>query len=310
MNFLSPYLRFAAVFLPFFCWTVLQAADSGGRRKDTPRIAIVAAFQGEMDAIREEIVGEVITKEVILNGVKFSLGTAYGKPVLFFITYVSTVNAAMNTQLALDRFDVKMLLFSGIAGGINWDLHKGDVAIPAKWHYILEGALFNKKDDGSGEYECSIGWSNHEYGNFGMIHPEDVRVIRQGMEKSQKMAFFEIDSELLKLSRKATAKLNLKNALGKKATIKIGGVGGTSPAFLDNAEFREFIHHAWGTDCVDMESTCIAHVCWVNQVPCLIVRSLSDLAGGQKGVNEIGEYAKAAEHNAARVLNEILKSLD
>ena len=311
MKTLSPYLRLAAVFLPFFYWTFLQAADSAGTTKDTPRIAIVAAFQGEMDAIREEIAGEEITEEVILNGVKSSLGTAYGKPVLFFITHVSTVNAAMNTQLALDRFPIKMLLFSGIAGGISWDLRKGDVAIPAKWHYILEGALFNKKDDGSGQYESdTMGWSTHEYGNFGMIHPENVRAIRQGMEKPQKMAFFEADPELLKLSRKATAQLNLKNALGKKATIKIGGVGGTSPAFLDNAEFREFIHQAWGTDCVDMESTCIAHVCWVNQVPCLIVRSLSDLAGGQKGVNEIREYAKAAEHNAARVLNEILKSLD
>ena len=185
------------------------------------------------------------------------------------------------------------------------------MAIPAKWHYVLEGALFNEKEDGSGEYEVfEAPWANYKYGNFGMIHPQDVAVIRRGIEKPQRKAYFEADADLLELSAKVAADLHLRNAMGEKAVIKIGGVGGASPAFVDNAEFREFIHHAWGTDCIDMESTPIAHVCWANEVPFLIIRSLSDLAGGQKGVNEIREHAKAAEHNAAKVLNEILKSLD
>ena len=53
--------------------------------------------------------------------------------------------------------------FFGYRGGINWDLHKGDVAIPAKWHYVLEGALFNEKEDGSGEYEVfEAPWANYK----------------------------------------------------------------------------------------------------------------------------------------------------
>lgn len=303
---MQKFSRFLFCFI-FFAVPLLNSAEN----ERPPLIAIVAAYDGEMKAIRDEIEGEEITEEVTINGVKFSLGTAYGKDVIFFTTFVSTTNAAMNTQLALNRFPIKTLLFSGVAGGINWDLHKGDVAIPAKWHYVLEGALFNKKEDGSGKYEVDdSGWSDYKYGNFGMIHPDDVWVIREGMERPQKKAFFEADSELLKLSGKVADGMTLRNAKGEKAVIQVGGVGGSSPAFLDNAEFREFIHHAWGTDCIDMESAPIAHVCWVNRVPCLIIRSLSDLAGGQKGKNEFQEHAKAAEHNAARVLNEILKSLD
>ncbi len=300
-----------AFLLSVFCLSMLVGSDSEPKEKNPSRIAIVAAFQGEMDAIREEIEGEEITDEISINGVKFILGTAYGKKVVFFTTNVSTVNAAMNTQLLLDRFSVKMLLFSGIAGGVNWDLSKGDVAIPAKWHYVLEGAVFNEKEDGSGEYDViEAPWADFKYGNFGMIHPLDVAVIRSGLEKPERKAFFEADADLLKLSAKIAADINLRNAKGEKAVIKVGGVGGTSSAFLDNAKFREFIHQAWGTDCVDMESTPIAHVCWANEVPFLIIRSLSDLAGGQKGLNEMKEHAEGAKHNAAKMLNDILKSLD
>ena len=51
------------------------------------------------------------------------------------------VNATMNTQLVIDRFNVKAIVFSGIAGGVNPALHIGDVTVPAQWAQYLEVAM-------------------------------------------------------------------------------------------------------------------------------------------------------------------------
>ena len=46
-----------------------------------------------------------------------------------------------------------------------------------------------------------------------------------------------------------------------------------------------------------MESTALSHVAWVNKIPIIIIRSLSDLAGGQSGQNQIDEN----EYNVSEI---------
>jgi adenosylhomocysteine nucleosidase len=46
----------------------------------------------------------------------------------------------------------------------------------------------------------------------------------------------------------------------------------------------------------------MAHVAYSNGVPYIAFRSLSDLAGGGQGENEIGTFFKIAADNSARVL--------
>ncbi len=146
-----------------------------GEEPEDSYIAVVAAYDGELKAIREVIEGEKILEERSINGVKFSIGTAYGKRVIFFLTGISVVNAAMTTQLVLSEFEIRALLFSGIAGGINPELKKGDVAIPAEWHYELEGAFYNEKSGDPGVYQVSPeARARLKFGNFGMFHPESV----------------------------------------------------------------------------------------------------------------------------------------
>ena len=43
------------------------------------------------------------------------------------------VNAAMTTQLALDRFNVSAIIVDGIAGGVDPSLAIGDVVVPDRW---------------------------------------------------------------------------------------------------------------------------------------------------------------------------------
>ena len=44
----------------------------------------------------------------------FTTGTLEGKPVVLFLSGVSMVNASMNTQLALNRFNVNAIVSFGI----------------------------------------------------------------------------------------------------------------------------------------------------------------------------------------------------
>ncbi|MGF1448374.1 MAG: 5'-methylthioadenosine/S-adenosylhomocysteine nucleosidase [Opitutales bacterium] len=290
--------------LPFFAPLVSQAANVS----KPGYIAVVAAFPGEMESLRRIIEGETIDRVERINGAEFHIGKAYGKDVIFFITGVSTVNAAMTTQLALSNYDVEVLLFSGIAGGINPALEMGDVAIPAEWHYHAEGAYFNEDPENPGEFIRPETF--RDIGpNFGMHHPRPVRAVRKGLTERIVKPTFSADADLLELSRVVTAELEMDNALDEPVTFKIGGVGTAGPVFMDNREYRKWLFESYQIDSLDMESTAIAHVCWSNQVPFLIVRCMSDLAGGQEGVNQIHEFGPDAQDNAAETLAAILEAM-
>ena len=80
-------------------------------------------------------------------------------------------------------------------------------------------------------------------------------------------------------------------------------------AFVDNAAFREHTFETFGARVLDMESAAVAHVAYANGVPFLAVRSLSDLAGGGPGENEIGVFFGLAADNAAAVVRALLRAL-
>jgi adenosylhomocysteine nucleosidase len=84
--------------------------------------------------------------------------------------------------------------------------------------------------------------------------------------------------------------------------VVIGGNGVSGQAFVDNAAFREYTYQTFQANVLDMETAAIGMVAYSNGVPWIAFRSLSDLAGGGKGENEIGTFFKIAADNSARVL--------
>lgn len=118
------------------CAGTSPAPDSRSvRLDDTPRMAVISAFQPELSLLLRRVRD---AKQYSVNGVEFTTGTLEGKPVVLFLSGISMTNAAMNTQLVLDRFRVTHLVFSGIAGGVNPQLHIGDVTVPVQWGQYLE----------------------------------------------------------------------------------------------------------------------------------------------------------------------------
>lgn len=271
-----------------------------------PCIAVMASFPEELTAIEQMLaLDPAKLQKTEINGITFTTAEIAGKHCVFFLTGMSEVNAASSTQLVIDRLNAQAVFFTGIAGGVNPSLSPGDVVIPAQWCYHGEGAYFN--ETAPGKYNIP-GWFPNKYPNFGMIHPDEVQVIREGWKDYYRVTSFPADPALLAVAQKAVARMAPMKTGDKPSKVTVGGVGVIGTVFCDNAEYRKWVYQIWKADCLDMESTAIAQVCWQNKTPCLIVRGLSDLAGGQTGANQMETYLKAAADHSAAVLVEILKS--
>src|SRR5690349_18524579 len=134
-----------------------------------PRIIVMSAFEPEVEALLKQTEDQ---RKVTINGVEFTLGRLSGQDVVVFMSGISMVNATMNTQLALDRFNVRAIVFSGIAGGVNPALHIGDVVVAKRWGQYLESVFARQ----IGNKFVLPPFFNKVFPNFGMIFPQNVTV--------------------------------------------------------------------------------------------------------------------------------------
>ncbi len=265
----------------------------------TPRILIATPITTEFDAhVSRLSAPETIT----LQGVDFVTGDLAGSPVVVFKTGVSPVNAAMNTQLALDRFSVSEIVVSGVAGGLDPELSIGDIAVPERWGKYDEFLFLRETEDGVAE---NAPWGAPlPYSPFGFMAPRGVRP--SGATTGTPYQFwFEADPELLAAARRAAETIELQQCGTNGACLynapkaRVGGSGVTGSIFLDNAAFRTYLHQTFEAQAADMETAAIAVVAHAHGTPFIGFRSLSDLAGGGAGPNQFPAFAATASDNVA-----------
>ena len=96
--------------------------------------------------------------------------------------------------------------------------------------------------------------------------------------------------------------------LSRQPQLVIGGNGVSGQAFVDNAAFRDYTFRTFAANVLDMETAAVAQVAWANAVPFIAFRSLSDLAGGGEGENEIQTFMQIAADNSAQVVQAFLRA--
>ena len=275
---------------------------------DTPRIAVVSAYAPEMVILKGELDNAAVHS---LNGVAFSTGRLQERDVVLFLSGISVVNAAMTVQLALDHFNIRQIIFSGIAGGVDPALDVGDVVIADRWGQSLE-SLFARKVEGGWE---KPDFFEYPYANFGMMFPRSVTVQRAGADVPETRFWFPVDEALLAYARQAVADVTLSRCTAENTClddmpkIVIGGSGVSGGAFIDNADFRDYTFETFGARVLDMESAAVAHVAYANGVPFIAIRSLSDLAGGDEAGNQLEIFFDLAADNAAEVVKALLRAV-
>src|SRR3954471_4258680 len=300
MRSLASLLLAAALLLAGCAGTPL-ATDSV-RLDATPRVAVISAFQPELTLLLSRLEQP---RKFNVNGVDFTTGTLQGKPVVLFLSGISMTNAAMTTQLALDRFAVSHVVVSGIAGGVNPALHIGDVTVAQRWGQYLE--VLVAREVAPGQYQPPAWMKDATLPNFGIFFPRPVEVRSAGRTAAERKFWFESDPALFAVAERVRG-LALescdaqRNCLSKAPRVVLGGNGVSGQAFVDNAGFREYAYRTFEANVLDMETAAMAQVAYANAVPFIAFRSLSDLAGGGEGENEMGTFLKIAADNSAKVL--------
>lgn len=308
----------------------LKAQEYGPRTFSTTNkwTAIVAAFEPEIKAINTAIDNldyAKITDTKVFRGVKYQIGEYKGEPIVVFTTGISVPNAAMTMQMALDYFPIDRVVMMGIAGAIDESFRPGDIAVPERWYFHDESVYANPISAKENTYNLPVyyemalaSYKKREltdehaptYQNFGFIHPEEMSVIKQGWDSPRQMPYFTATSDLIQLTRKAVESIQtITMPSGKPIQIKIGGNGVTGSVFLDNAKYRDWLRTVYKAQVTEMESAAVGQVCFINEVDWVVIRSISDLAGGQAGKNHESVFDGIASGTATKLMLGVLDQI-
>ena len=97
-----------------------------GAAQDAP-IAVLGAMPSELAPLLERA---TIDDVRVIDGRVFHAGTLGGARVIVAMTGIGLVNATATTQLLLERFAVRGVVFSGVAGSPH---RIADVTVPLEW---------------------------------------------------------------------------------------------------------------------------------------------------------------------------------
>ncbi len=109
--------------------------------------------------------------------------------------------------------------------------------------------------------------------------------------------FFDCDSSLLEKCKS----IKIKSLQVRTGIIASGDV------FCTDINMKENIRTSFNADCVEMEGAAIAQVCLLNNVPFIVVRSISDIPNGNNHV-DFNEYLHCASKNCAEFVKQLFCS--
>ncbi|WP_102345477.1 5'-methylthioadenosine/S-adenosylhomocysteine nucleosidase [Bacillus sp. Marseille-P3661] len=204
-------------------------------------------------------------EDITIAGSEFTLGKIQNLDVVLLKSGIGKVNAAVGTTLLIDHFNPAYVINTGSAGGYHADLNVGDIVISTD------------------------------------VRHHDVDVTAFGYEYGQvpKMpAGFTPNDDLVKIAEKAAT--NITDIQVAKGLIVTGD------SFMDNPERVEFVRNKFDNlFAVEMEAAAIAQVCHLFNVPFVIIRALSDIAGKNSNTSFEQFLEKAALHSSTLILNMI-----
>ena len=255
------------------------------RYKPRPVTGLLGAFGAEVSLVKESLKK---AKTVSVDGVLFTTGRIGKQRVVVAETGIGKVNAAMTTALMLDHFRPRRVLFTGIAGGTNPDLQPGDIVIAQRT-------------------------AHHDYGSI-TDKNTPTRQTRNAITKQFNPAYFPADSVLLQLAERVVKTVSLEGiplesgGVSNRPVKVMTGTVVTGDVFVASPEKGKSLRADFGADATEMEGAAIAQVCYQLQVPCLIIRSLSDRADAEAHIAYDKFYPTAAR-NSAKVVIALVNAL-
>ena len=219
------------------------------------KIGIIGAMSVEIKMLLERMENKA---EVTLHDLCFYTGKLGGKEVVLTNCSIGKVNAAMITQMMIDKFGVDALINTGIAGSMGAEVKHLDIVVSKEAVY------------------------------------HDVRKV-QMVEWYPNQPSFKADPAMVEAAVKAAG------------TAHVGTIL-TGDDFIDSHEKKAKIAENHQGLCLEMEGAAIAHVCFVNKVPFVIIRCISDMADGS-ATTDFDEFGMIAADKSADITEKMMALL-
>lgn len=225
---------------------------------------------GAMELEVEALKSEMTVSKIETKAnMDFYEGTLNGTDVVIVRSGVGKVNAALCTQILVDIFNVTHIINTGVAGSLNAKLDIGDILVSKDaLHHDVDVTIF--------------GYKLGEVPQLGLREfPADQRLVTLALEACQK-----VNPDI--------------NAIPGRVV--------SGDQFISGNEIKEKLIREFQGDCAEMEGASIAHGAYLNHIPFVIIRAISDKADNSAEMDYPTFEAAAAKHSAALV-RELVKNI-
>jgi len=229
-------------------------------------IGIIGAMEEEIALLQQK--SNIISEEQIID-LTFYKGTLHNKNMILVKSGIGKVNAALCTQILIDRFHVDCVINVGVAGAVYKQLSIGDIV-------ISEDAVQHDMDTS--------------------VFGDPIGIIPR-----MKESYFKADKTLIDLAKKCSTTLT------SKARIFTGRIA-SGDQFISTPQGKQKIWQTVQGYCAEMEGAAIAHACYVNHIPFVIIRSISDDAEDKSHI-AYEQFVKIAAENSSELLEKMFENM-
>ena len=229
---------------------------------------------GIIGAMEEEIIllKEKMEIEVVVKkaSMEFYQGTLNGKEVVLVKSGIGKVNAGLCAQILVDVFNVNRLINTGIAGSLKAEINIGDIVLSSD-------ALQHDMDAREFGYPA------------GQIPRMDTLA-------------FPADEGLRKLAGEACRQVNPEIGVWEGRVV-------SGDQFVADKEKKEYILSISQGSCTEMEGAAIGQAAYLNHIPYLVIRAISDKADDSAQM-DYPTFEKKAILHSVRLVEHMMGMLD
>ena len=225
---------------------------------------------GAMDLEVETLQSNMqVTRNIKKAGMFFKEGTLNGADVVVVKCGIGKVNAGICVQILADVFQVTHIINTGVAGSLKAEINIGDIV-------ISKDALY---------------------------HDMDVRVFGYQLGEVPQIGrlSFEADEHMQSLAKEICEKVNPEIQVFSGRVV-------SGDQFISSKEIKDKLIENFGGFCTEMEGAAIAHSSYLNEIPFVIIRAISDKADDSAEEDYPTFEKKAAEH-CAKLVQELVSQI-
>ena len=232
-------------------------------------LGIIGAMDKEVDDLKALMSEAGQVKVEEHAGMQFWIGTLSGKEVVLVRSGVGKVNAAVAAEALAAIYNVEAIINSGIAGSLDARIDIGDIVLSTD---ALE---------------------------------HDMNVLNLGYDRGvvpdQDNSVYVADEKLRKIAKEVCEEVcpDIKVFEGRVVTGDI---------FVSEKKMKDKMIAEFSGMCTEMEGAAIAHAAWLNKIPFLIIRSISDKADDSASM-DYPSFQKKAIENEEKLITEMLKRM-